>query len=114
MNPSFVYPAMVAVANPGTGTVDSAAISSRYYTWVSAQATFSDSNSAGPIKLQASNDITNPTNWNDIPNATSTVTAGGDTLIPKTDCNYRWIRIRFSPSGGGGTFSVNLNVSEGL
>ncbi len=114
MNPSFVYPAMVAVANPGTGTVDSAAIASRYYTWVSAQATFTDSASAGPIKLQASNDISSPTNWNDIPNATATVTAGADTMIAKVDCCYRWIRVRFSPSAGTGTFSVNLDVSEGL
>jgi len=81
---------------------------------------FSDTDAAGTVKIQASNDPTvagniaadfTPTNWIDIPNATGTVTAGSAVLITIAQLSYRWLRVIFTKSNAGtGTITVNLNA----
>lgn len=69
---------------------------------------------AGTLKIQASNDEFNgaqnfaPTNWVDIPNATSSISSGAPALITIANLSYRWLRVSYTRSGGGSstTFMV--------
>lgn len=82
------------------------------------QAIFGDATAAGTIKVQASNDIYDTqylpkdftvTNWSDIPNATSTVTAGVAPLITIESLCYRWIRVVYTSSvAGSSTIKVSM------
>ncbi len=75
----------------------------------------STSTATGTLKLQFSNDYTDPTlqitapvNWIDIPSATVSVTAASTVGIPKTDICYRYIRAVFTNSAGSGLITVNI------
>lgn len=78
-----------------------------------------DATAAGTLKLQASNDAPIngnpqtfiPTNWADIPNATSTVASGiGPAIVIGNMC-FAYIRAVYTRSGGGSTtIIVNMNV----
>lgn len=72
---------------------------------------------AGTMKLQASNDNplsggNVPTNWNDIPSATVSVSGAGSYLIPKTDICYEYVRVVYTNSGTG-TIAVNFKSIGG-
>lgn len=78
-----------------------------------------DITAAGTLKLQASNDPpTNgnsqtfvPTNWGDIPNATSTVASGVGPAIVIGNMCFAYIRAVYTrTSGGSSTIIVNVNV----
>ena len=82
------------------------------------QAFFGDDTAAGTLKVQASNDecfvFYQPgnftvTNWSDIPDATATVASGASVLIPTLQLAYRWLRVVYTPSGGGST-TINVNM----
>ena len=62
---------------------------------------------AGSVKLQASNDNVDPTNWCDIASATVSVSVSNPVMIAKTDLCYNFIRVVFTKSGGTGTVTVN-------
>lgn len=73
--------------------------------------------STGTLKLQFSNDITDPTvpngaaptNWVDIPSASITVSAAGVTGLVKMDLAYNYLRVVWTHNNGSaGTISVNL------
>lgn len=68
---------------------------------------------AGTIKLQCSNDIiTNgaaPSNWADIPNATSVLVAGVGPAIVIGNMCFKYIRAVFTQTGGATTLKVNMN-----
>lgn len=81
------------------------------------QPVFSDTDAAGTVKLQFSNDVaTNkgsqytdftPTNWKDIPNASSTITAGvGAAIVLNTMC-FAYIRAVWT-AGTPGTGTVRV------
>lgn len=82
------------------------------------QTTFGDTAAAGTIQIQASNDIPPagnipnnfvPTHWSNIPNASSTVTAGIAPLILIPQMAFRWIRVQFvQTTPGTSTVSVNM------
>lgn len=90
--------------------------------WVTASfmGYFSDTDAAGTLKIQYSNDPSRgvpdatftPTNWADVPGtvATATVTSGG-TVTVYLPVNFvgRWLRIFFDQSGGSGTCTVTYN-----
>lgn len=61
----------------------------------------SASNMAGPANFQ-------PTNWSDIPSATSTVTAGVGSPITIANSAYRWLRAVYTKSAG--TDAVTIQV----
>lgn len=80
---------------------------------------FTDVASTGTVKLQMSNapcttgtqtqSFTVPSNsWQDIPNATSTVTAGVAPPIILPVVAARWIRVVFTRTGGAGTVTVTV------
>lgn len=80
---------------------------------------FGDVTAAGTVKIQCSNDLTlgqarrdfTPTNWNDIPNATSTIASGVGPAIIINSMNFSYIRAVYtSASGGSSTVKVNMNV----
>jgi hypothetical protein len=78
-----------------------------------------DATAAGTVKLQCSNDIVSnhsrvnftPTNWCDIPNATSTVAAGVGPAIVIPNMCFSYIRAVYTRSSGGSTtMQVNMNT----
>lgn len=108
---------MDAVANDGDK--QSAVIDCQQVYALSVVATFTDGSAAGTIKLQGSNDVPAkqtspptfaPTNWVDIPSASASVTAGGSHIVEKNPQTFRWVRVAWVRSAGGGTFTVNLNT----
>lgn len=109
----FNDPIFAAVANPGSGNVLSVAVDSRFYINATVQAKFTDGSAAGTLKLQGSNDPTAPTNWNDIPSMTSSVTSGATTTTPTTATPlcFQWIRVVFASTGGSGTITANLHAN---
>lgn len=80
----------------------------------------SDTDAAGSVKIQASNDPVGsgalrqqftPSHWVDIPNATATITAGSATFISLTGVAVGWVRVIFTQTNAGtGTIVVNLNA----
>lgn len=79
---------------------------------------FGDVAAAGTLKIQCSNDIPvgapaafTPTNWNDVPNATSTIASGVGPAIVIAQMCFAYIRAVYTRSGGGSTtIVVNMNV----
>jgi len=83
---------------------------------------FGDTEANGTVKIQCSNDnpassgqalLNNftPTNWNDIPNATSTISSGVGPAIVIGNMCFRYIRAVYTrSSGGSSTVVVNMNV----
>lgn len=80
---------------------------------------FGDVTAAGTVKIQCSNDAPNaryldifvPTNWADIPNATSTVVAGVGPAIVIPNMCFSYIRAVYTrTSGGSTTILVNMNI----
>lgn len=74
------------------------------------QAYFGDTNAAGTLKLQASNDLYQDryqasnftvTNWVDIPNQVATITTGTSALLTIAQSSYRWLRAVFTATGTG-------------
>lgn len=99
-----------------TGSLTGPAIDSNQLFIASFQAIFQDVSAAGTVKIQASNDECNdgyqasnfiPTNWSDIPSATSTVASGVAPLITVPNLCYRFIRVVYTRSSGG---STTMNV----
>lgn len=82
---------------------------------------FSDAATTGTLKFQASNDPAIggnmasfvPTNWVDIPSASSAVVAGGSILISLGAVSYRWVRPVWTRTAGAGTVKINMN-SQGV
>lgn len=75
---------------------------------------FSDGSAAGTVVLQGSNDPQSklpgnedPQNWNDIANTSTSVTSGSSKLVSVAQLNYRWIRLKWTQSGGAGTVTAN-------
>lgn len=69
-----------------------------------------DVSAEGTVKLQASNDPVvgprsnfTPTNWSDIPTATSTVASGVGPMIVLEVMNFSFIRAVYTRSSGGST-----------
>lgn len=80
----------------------------------------SDTDAAGTVKIQASNDpVTNfalrpnftPTHWVDVPGKTATITAGSSTFISMDNIACAWIRVVFTQTAPGtGTITVLMNA----
>ena len=76
-----------------------------------------DTSAAGTVKIQGSNDLPVgdpnqfvPTNFNDIPSATSTIASGVGPAIVLPTMNFQYIRAVFTRSGGG-TTTIVINMS---
>ena len=88
--------------------------------WVSASfaPVFGDAAAAGTVKIQCSNDLPTgdpykfvPTNWCDVPNATSTIASGVGPAILIPNMAFGYIRVVYTRvSGGSTTVVVNMNV----
>jgi hypothetical protein len=107
---------LFTAANNATNQ-SSSAIDTSFILWVSFQLVVTGSSPNGTIKLQCSNDKPPayytpasflPTNWNDIPNTTVSVSATGTYVIPKTEISYQWVRAVWTHSSGTGTITGNL------
>lgn len=58
------------------------------------------------LKLQASNDNTN---WTDIPDASYSISASGNSIINVDGAAYRYVRAVFTPGSGALSMTVSLN-----
>lgn len=78
------------------------------------QTVMGDVSANGTVKIQGSNDNPGPsgkaingnftpTNWSDIPNATSTITSGVGSMIVIPNMCFRYIRAVYTKSSGGST-----------
>jgi hypothetical protein len=80
-------------------------------------AVFGDTAAAGTLKIQCSNDLPvgdrykfTPTNWSDVPNATSTIASGVGPAIVIGNMCFAYIRAVYTrTSGGSSTIVVNMN-----
>jgi hypothetical protein len=80
---------------------------------------FNDTSAAGTLKVQGSNDAPvgantqfTPTNWNDIPSATSTIASGAGPAIVVSTIPFQYIRVVYTANSGGssgGTLQVNAS-----
>lgn len=107
----------IVLSGDATGNVTGTAIPASHLIQGSFQVITGDVAVAGTVRVQMSNDQDGsgdydagsftPTNWSDIPSATSTVTAGVGSPILLTTMAYRWIRVLFTRTGGTTTITVN-------
>ena len=103
------------------GPFTSVAIPANQMLSISAQAVGTGTTPGGTLKMQASDDPSNPTtggtapaNWTDITGATATVAAANTPVImPKVEVCYGWVRFVFTTSGGSGPLTVRA-MSQGL
>lgn len=105
-----------------TGTVTSDGINLISIYAYSIQAYWSGGSglTAGTFKLQASNDpgdngsgqgVSQPTHWTDVASSSQAISgASGSILYDVTECGYRWVRLVYTPSGGSGTLTANINT----
>jgi len=111
-----VNPQTPVLTGLATASINGSAIDASQMYQVSFQTVTLDTAAAGTMKIQMSNDpqpagtYTNftPTNWSDIPNSTSTVTAGVASPIILSVVSARWLRVVFTRSAG--TLTINVNM----
>ena len=77
------------------------------------QAHFGDATAVGTLQIQGSNDlpsnISAPTTWTNLPNASAAVTAGAAVLIVVPTLSVRWVRAVYtSTTPGSTTIIVNI------
>lgn len=101
------------LSGAATGNVTGAAFDVNQAVSASFCASTADATAAGTFKVQCSADIiTNgsaPSNWNDIPNATSVMAAGVAPAIVIGNMCFKYIRVVFTRTAGASTVSVNMN-----
>lgn len=102
----FLNDSVLNAANAATNQT-SAAIDSSFMVAVSLIVTTTGT-AAGDIKLQASNDVNNPTNFVDIPSATVAISGAGTVIIAKLDVAYQYIRAVYTVTSGTGTITTRL------
>jgi len=109
----------VVLSGADTGSLTGSAFNVNQVVSASFVPTFGDATAAGTFKIQASNDFPiagqlapfTPTNWADIPNATSTAVAGVAPAIVIANMCFQFIRVVYTRTGGGSTTAVvNMNV----
>lgn len=90
------------------GNLTSAAIDCTAMFGASFQAVFTDGTSAGTLKVQVSNDISNPSAWSDFPSGSVAVTAGGTVFLPIKDLCAAFMRLVWTRTAGAGTVTSKL------
>lgn len=102
-----------------TATVTGGSINTGQWVSASFQPIFGDVTAAGTVKIQGSNDFSaggtqmpiTPTNWSDIPNATSVIASGVGSMILIPNMAFQWVRAVYTRTGGGSsTIIVNANA----
>jgi hypothetical protein len=60
----------------------------------------------GVFILQASNDVSNPTNWDDIPSSAQLISAAGSIMWNYNGAFYRWVRVFYDRTSGTGSCNI--------
>lgn len=68
------------------------AVYADFINFASMQAVVIGSSISGSLKLQSSNDFSNPTNWSDIDGSDNSFAAAGNILTPVIQVSSKWIR----------------------
>lgn len=110
----------ILAGDDSLGSVTGSKVDSGQLVSASFQSVFGDVTAVGVVKIQASNDPGaennlaqnfTPTNWSDIPNATSAIASGVGPMITIANMTYRWVRAVYTrTSGGSTTVMVNMNA----
>lgn len=99
-----------------SAVIESSPIDTNQVVNLSLQVLSSDTGVEGVIKLQASNEPAPngyarnqfvPTRFTDIPNASVTITSGSSGLIQLSNIAFSYIRVVFTPDGGGSADNVS-------
>lgn len=69
----------------------------------------SGSSPVGTLKMQASLDPTAPTNWGDIPDTVTAVSADGTTIWSFEKSHFTWVRVVYTRTSGSGTLNTRIN-----
>jgi hypothetical protein len=92
------------------------AISIKHLEGFSVQATFSGSTPTGSLSIEVSNDSAEglgatPTNWTTFaPSGFPISVSSATTYIGNVSaCYYKWVRIRYTRSGGSSTMTLRFN-----
>lgn len=115
---------VVVLSGADTATITGDAFPVQQIVYSSFVPAFGDTTAAGTIKVQCSNDNPNitgrglglgtafvPTNWADIPNATSTIVAGVGPAIVLPNMAFQYIRVIYTKTSGGST-TVIVTMSQ--
>lgn len=104
--------AQIITQRAAIGSYNSDPIRTRYERAISLQAVSVGAGNLGAIKLQFSDDESNPTNWSDITGKTVSVSGAGVIAIEAFDICYEWIRAVYTDSGtsGGGTIAARAKT----
>lgn len=105
---------VTVLSDVDTATVTGAAFDVNQIVSASFQPVFGDVTANGTVKIQGSNDNPAPsgkgingnfipTNWADIPSATSAISSGVGPMIVLANMCYRSIRVVYTRSSGGST-----------
>lgn len=110
---------VVILSGVNSGSITGIAYDVNQIISASFQVVNGDATAAGTVKLQASNDVCSsgnrqnftPTNWSDIPSATSTVASGVGPMIIIATMNFSFIRAIYTrTSGGSTTLQLQMNA----
>lgn len=70
----------------------------------------------GSLKVQASLDQVkegaNVTNWADIPDTVTAVSAAGTVIWHFDKCHYKWVRIVYTRTSGSATLDTSVNEND--
>jgi len=109
---------VLVLSGADTGNVTGTAFDVNQIVSASFTSVCGDATAAGTVKLQVSNDLVSngtrnnftPTNWSDIPNATSTIASGVGPAIVIGNMCFSYIRAVYTrTSGGSTTIQVLMN-----
>lgn len=107
---------VLILSGADTGSITGSAIDVGQVVSASFMPVFGDATAEGTVKLQASNDLVAnnnratfvPTNWADIPSATSVIASGvGSAIVVNSMC-FSYIRAVYTRSSGGSTTGTLL------
>lgn len=88
---------------------NSSSIDLLYYREYSATFVFTGS-PVGTLKIQGSNDTSDPSSWVDIENSSSSIAAAGSILYEVSEVAVSFIRFVYTRSSGSGTINGKLTA----
>lgn len=71
------------------------------------------SSPVGSLKVQASIDAAgSPTNWSDIPDTATAVSAAGSWIWNFSQTHFRWVRVVYTRTSGSATLDTTFNENR--
>lgn len=104
----------IALSAVDSASAQSFILRSDFLFCISAVAVGAAAGVKGVLKWQASNDqpqaAIDPTTFVDIASATVTLNGTAAGMIPKTDLSYTYLKLVWTPDGGGSTGNLTVKI----